>query len=326
MDATRDAQMVLSAVTRTFGKFGAVHVCDIVAGARTAKIKQFGHDELPTYGVGKDKPKSHWRGVLDALVATGKLQQSRDQFPVPQMTDDGRAVMSGKVRFLMNHDKRIEPEKAKRGGSGIAIDFDEDLFEYLRTVRKEVADTGNVPPYVVFSDRTLKEMSAYMPSSSEGFVQLHGVGESKLEKFGKRFLAEIQQYISEHPEVVDQRISMVTLPPVTAQPRTKVKRGMSETFQITLEMVKQGMSAEAIATQRSLGVGTIEGHIARWIEEGEDLNVAQFVSESVEAEARKLFAEHGLEAMKPIFEGSEERVSYGQAKIICAVIQRELGE
>jgi len=325
VDATRDAQMVLSAVARTQGKFGAVHVCDIVAGAQTAKIKQFGHEALPTYGVGKDRPKSHWRGVLDALLATGKLQPSRDQFPVPQMTEDGRAVMSGKVPFLMSQDKRIEPEKAKRGGAAIAIDFDEGMFEYLRTIRKEVADAGNVPPYVVFADRTLKEMAAYIPASQANMMTLHGVGESKWEKFGERFLAEIQQYVSQHPEVVAQRVIMAKLPPVVAQPSTKVKRAMSETFQTTLLMIKQGMSTESIATARKLGVSTIEGHIARWIEEGEEIDIRQFVSESVEAEARNLFAEHGLEAMKPIFEGSQERVSYGQARIVCALIQLEIG-
>ena len=176
VDATRDAQMVLSAVARTGGKFGAVHVCDIVAGAQTAKMKQFGHEELKTYGVGKDRPKIHWRGVLDALLAAGKLQLSNDQYPVPQMTAEGRVLMSGKSQFAMNADTRVEPEKAKRGGSvaEFEVDYHEGLFNHLRDVRKQVADAGNVPPYVVFSDRTLKEMAASVPKDKIKIGMTHG--------------------------------------------------------------------------------------------------------------------------------------------------------
>ena len=342
VDASRDAQMLLSAVTRTNGKFGAVHVCDIVAGAQTAKIKQFEHHALPTYGVGKDRPKAYWRSVLDALLASGKLRLSRDQFPVPQMTEDGRAVMSGREAFVMNKDKRVEPEKQKRGAAAVHLDFHDGLFEYLRGIRKEVADAGNVPPYVVFSDRSLKEMAAYMPACEEDFVRLHGVGESKVAKFGERFMAEVKVYVSQHPDVTAQRLTLpqtIARPSVrsaarpaggstakSGKPTAKVKRGMSETFQITLQMIKKGMSLNDIASQRSLGVGTIESHVARWIDEGEALELRTFVSEEVETEARALFAEHGLEALRPIFEGSQERVSYGEARIVCAIIHREIGE
>jgi len=336
VDATRDAQMVLSAVTRTHGKFGAVHVCDIVAGAQTAKMKQFGHDQLPTHGVGKDRPKAYWRSVLDALLAGGHLQPSVGQFPVPQLTESGRLVLTGKSPFLLNADTRVEPERVKRGTSSPAVemDCDAELLDHLRVIRKDVADESNVPPYIVFADRTLREMAAYMPASAEEFVCLHGVGESKLAKYGERFLLEVADYGQSHPEVLAARqkipAALLAKAKAPAAGRSsgssvkKVKRGMSETFQTTLGMIKQGMNVEAIAQARGLGQSTVEGHVARWVNEGETFELRQFMSEEIEAEAKALFVEHGLDALRPIFEGSQERVSYGAARIVRAFIQREM--
>jgi ATP-dependent DNA helicase RecQ len=117
VDATRDAQIMLSAVVRTGGKFGTVHLCDIVVGAQTAKVKQFGHDQLKTYGAGRDKPKKYWRSVLDALLTADYLALSQAQYPVPEMTESGRDLMLGKngETFSMQVDQRVEPERA--GGS-----------------------------------------------------------------------------------------------------------------------------------------------------------------------------------------------------------------
>ena len=344
VDATRDAQMILSAVVRTQGKFGAVHICDIVAGANTAKIKQFNHHQLPTYGVGKDRPKSHWRMVLDALVAAGKLQLSDGQYPVPQMTDAGFELMRGKSSFSMNRDKRIEPEKQKnsrdRRLSASDVTCDEEFFQYLRGIRKEVADAGKVPPYVVFSDRTLRQMAAYMPTDKTMFAHLHGVGENKLRQYADRFIQEVSNYLVSHPELASQKQEMLrdmiasksltssgasSSSPVQGR-GGKIKKPLSETYQTTLQMLRQGMSIEAIASKRSLGVGTIEGHIASWIEKGEDLPIRQWVSDEVEKEARALFAKHGLEALKPIVVDSQERVSYGQARIVRAIIESEIDE
>ncbi len=323
IDATRDAQMLLSAIVRTGGRFGAVHVCDVVAGAQTAKIKQFRHDELKTYGVGRDRPKSYWRGILDALLSAGKLSLSNDQYPVPQMTQEGTDVLMGKAQFSINADKRIEPQKQSRSSGVVDVVCDQGLFEHLRQIRKQVADADQVPPYVVFSDRSLKEMAAYMPENESEFVQLHGVGDNKLKKYGARFIGEVAGYLKAHAEIAQGRQS---LPARVEKVGAEVKKGLSETFHSTLQLLKQGLGVEEIAKQRGVVTGTVEGHIARWIEEGEKIELRQFVSQEVESEARELFAKHGLEAVGPIFKGSGERVSYGQARMVQAKIRKEIGE
>lgn len=193
VDATRDAQIVLSAIMRTGNRFGGIHICDIVCVAKTAKIRQFEHDKLKTYGVGKDKPKTHWRSVIDALVAGKKLALSQDKFPVPQINDAATEILFGHNNFQLAVDKRIALEKFQHRAEQIECYY--DFFQHLRDIRKELADVEGVPPYVVFSDKSLRAMAAYHPSNDADLLNIPGIGQNKLEKYGQRFLGVIQEYI-----------------------------------------------------------------------------------------------------------------------------------
>ncbi|MGJ8656950.1 MAG: DNA helicase RecQ [Akkermansiaceae bacterium] len=334
VDATRDAQIVLSAVARTNGKFGAVQVCDIVVGAKTAKIKQFGHDELKTYGAGKDKPKGYWRSVIDALLTGEYLVLSKAQFPVPGMTQSGWDLMMGKGqnggKFSMQVDQRVEPEKmgGRSGGSG-SYGSDEEqvchegLFDYLRSLRKVEADKAEVPPYVVFADKTLRQMAAVMPESLEVMGRLHGVGAAKLEKYGEVFRAGVEHYLGENPDVRAEKVEIEGLKTVakasTNSGGGKLKRGLSETYKTTLGMLHEGMSAQEISDKRGVGLSTVEGHVARLFEEGEALELRDYVTEAEEKLCLELIEEHGAAALKPIYEASGEKLSYGVIKIVMAV-------
>ena len=315
IDATRDAQIVLSAIMRTGNRFGGIHICDVVCGANTAKIRQFEHNKLKTYGVGKDKPKSHWRGVIDALVAGKKLALSQDKFPVPQINDASNEILFGRDSFQLAVDKRITLETAQHRAE--EIECDQGFFQHLRDIRKELADIEGVPPYVVFSDKSLRAMAAYHPSSDSELLDTPGVGQNKLEKYGQRFLSIIQEYLSNHPEILP------TPKPLKKAASPRVKQGLSETFRTTHEMLQSGMSPTAISKERGLGLSTIEGHIARLITEGETLDWQQWIDESTNTLCRQLFAEHGNLALKPIIEASNEKITYGQARIIAAVMEIE---
>ncbi|BDS08715.1 ATP-dependent DNA helicase RecQ [Oceaniferula spumae] len=321
VDATRQAQMLLSAVARTGGKFGAIHICDIVCGANTAKIRQFEHNELKTYGVGKDRPKSYWRSLLDALMAEGKLQQSRDQFPVPQITQAGTEVMFGREKFHINEDTRVEPEKVnqRRSGQAVQIECHEGLFELLRVLRKEVADAASVPPYVVFSDRSLRSIAATMPESEEEMLQLHGIGQNKCEKYAETFLTAVATYLKQHPDAVNEKQA---LPSAPAPRKETIKRGPSATTLVTHALVKKGHSIEDIAQQRELAQSTIESHIAKLIETGEDIDVKTYVTDAQITLCQELFAEHGMDALAPVIEAAGDKLGYGEAKIIRAMMQK----
>jgi len=321
VDATRDAQILLSAVARTGGKFGAVHVCDVVAGADTVKIRQFQHNELKTHGAGKDKPKTYWRSLLDAMMAEGKLRQSRDQFPVPQLTEEGTELLYGRSEFQINEDTRIEPEKAgrRKASNPDLTPCHEGLFQNLRSLRKETADAAEVPPYVVFSDRSLRAIAAHMPENEEQLLRLHGIGESKCEKYGQPFLTSVAAYLSEHPEAAKEK---QPLPEPISKPTTStIKRGVTSTVITTKELLNKGMSIEAIATQREFAASTIETHVAKLIEEGEQIDWQSLVTPQQIALCKELFTEHGSAALSPIIEAADGKIGYGEAKIIRAAMQ-----
>jgi ATP-dependent DNA helicase RecQ len=314
-DATRDAQMLLSAMARTEERYGAVHLCDIVAGAKTQKIRDLNHDQLKTYGAGKDRPKSHWRALFDLLVAEGVVIIPPADYAVPKLTPKAWQILKGKEKFEAPQDQRIEPEKSgsSRAVAEESFPFDQGLFDHLRSVRKELADAKSVPPFVVASDRTLRQITAFMPATREDFLKIHGVGVEKYEKFGIGLGEALQNYLEEHPEAVSTKLTSLPV----SQTGT-IKRPAGSTYQETLEMLKKKMTIEEIAAVRGLSEGTIEGHISRHLENGEDVHHRDYVSESEEKTIATLAAELGLEALKPIYEAAHEKISYGKIKMVIA--------
>ena len=322
IDSTREAQILLSAIARTGERFGAVHVCDIVTGADTAKVRQFNHQGLKTYAAGKDRPKLFWRALLDALIAADLLRLSTDGFPVPKLTGDAWELMRGRRRFTRHEDTRTEPERAKRSshaGTGSDLPCHAGLFEHLRATRKSIADAGDLPPYVVFADRTLRQMAAHMPTEPSQLAQFHGVGTHKLETYGETFLQAIREYLDGHPDASTARVPVGSEAPVT----TGVDRPLGETYQRTLSLLREGKSIEQIAQIRDVVTGTIESHFARLLEAGERLDWRTYVPTDAETLLRNLFEQHGIDSLSPVIDAAEGAVSYGQAKIVRAVMEAE---
>jgi len=323
VDVTRAAQILLSAVARTKNRFGAVHLCDIVTGANTAKIRQFEHEKLKTYGMGKNHPKVYWRKLLDSLLAGEYLALSADQFSVPQMTQPGWDLMMGKGTFFMQEDMRSEPERVRqrKPPEGDDIVFDAGLFEHLRLLRKELADLADLAPYLIFGDRTLRQMASLMPVELNHMAQLHGIGTMKLERYGEDFTRAIRSYLELHPEVGELRQTPIVNPkPPNKTRQQKKSLSVGGTYKETLHLVEAGNSIEEIAQKRKIGVSTVESHIARLFEDGAELNLRDYVSEEEETLARELFGKHGVDALKPIVEESNGKLSYGVAKIVRAML------
>jgi len=209
VDCTRDAQMLLSAIVRTEERFGAMHIVDIVLGSRNQKIRDFGHDRLKTYGVGKGRSKQYWRQLVDELLAQKAIAKSEGLYPTLFLLPKGVQILKQEESIAMvrvadhieDHivDKRREKESYGRA-EALAEGCDQELFELLRILRKQIAQEQGIPPYVVFSDRSLHDMASIVPRSAETMLSVSGVGETKLERYGRRFLRLIDRYCSDHPE------------------------------------------------------------------------------------------------------------------------------
>jgi len=315
-DATVDAQKILSAIVRTGGRFGAVHIADIVVGAKTQRIRQFHHDELKTYGAGSDRDKRHWRRIIDALLAQDCIRPSDDQYPVLQLAPKATPILRSQIPFRIL--LRKETQTARRVlPSG---DFSPDLFEILRAERKRVARDLGVPPFVVFSDHTLHEMARYFPSAPDELRQISGVGESKLKHFGDSFLAAIESYKDAHPEETAARAILQV--PVNAggviNSKVRKKKPKGATVRETLALVKDGMNVKQICARRNLSPATISQHIEKLIGQGEQIDVDQFIDPEKRIEIEELFNRLNADTLAPIIEASGGTVTYEQARLVRA--------
>jgi ATP-dependent DNA helicase RecQ len=200
-DGTVVAQKALSCVARTGQRFGAQHVIDVLRGGQSERVLRFGHDRLSTYAIGEDLDVFAWRSVFRQLVAQGLLALDPEGYGGLRLTPDSGAVLRGERELRLRQDALVKPatRRKKRVAAALLVDPDVEvdaataaLFDRLRVLRKELATEQGVPPYVIFHDRTLAAMAQFRPGSSEEFLQLSGVGESKLAKYGEAFLAVIR--------------------------------------------------------------------------------------------------------------------------------------
>ena len=193
VDATRQAQMLLSAIHRTGQAFGAGHVIDVLLGAETDKVRQRGHDRLPTYGVGKDFPKQYWQSLVRQAVAGGQIMINIAKYGGLEITERGRAILKGESPFLFREPGKKLPRVSRRAArEAAAPDLpapDLALLAKLKDLRLTLAREQRVPAYVVFPDATLIEMARARPSSLDQMREISGVGPRKLEQFGPQFLA-----------------------------------------------------------------------------------------------------------------------------------------
>jgi len=194
-DATEEAQKLLSCVYRVGQRFGAGHVIDVLRGSANERIRQLGHDRLSTYGIGRELPSEAWGSLLRQLVHLGFLQQDIANYSVLRLTETARPLLRGEERLVLARPraKTVAPKK-KDASRAPAPARDEGLFQALRVLRKRLADEQGVPPFVVFGDVTLTEMAARRPVTAEEMLQISGVGEHKLGRYGAAFLGVIRGY------------------------------------------------------------------------------------------------------------------------------------
>ena len=201
-DGTEDAQKLLSAVYRTGQRFGAAHVVDVLLGKDTPKVKQHGHTQLSVFGIGTGKPAQVWRSAIRQLVVQGCLRVDPERFGALALTESSRSVLRGEETLQLREDP-VAPRssrsasKRSRSGSTHATDIpaaDIPLWEALRECRQRLALEYSVPPYVIFHDKTLRQMLSERSADTDAFLHLSGVGQAKLERYGDEFMAVIREH------------------------------------------------------------------------------------------------------------------------------------
>jgi len=197
IDVTVDARKALSCVYRVGQRFGMGHVIDVLMGSRKERVLQLGHDKLSTYAIGEDQNREYWGSLLRHLVHTKYLNQDVGNYSILKLTESSWSLMRGEetLSMALPRVKTVTVQKKSNRKSG-AIEYNPELFESLRDLRKKLADEAGVPPYVIFSDAALADMAANLPTDKTAFLAIHGVGFTKLERYGKEFLAEIRLFLA----------------------------------------------------------------------------------------------------------------------------------
>jgi ATP-dependent DNA helicase RecQ len=197
IDATEDARKALSCVYRVNQRFGVGYVVDVLRGAKIKRIQDFRHDQLSTYGLGAHLSRDEWHNIFRQLIHQGYIEKDIANYSVLKLTEKSRPLLRGeaKIKLAKMREKPAKKKSTKKKQKKLLtnLSYDEALFESLRQVRKQLADAGGVPPFVVFSDASLIEMAAFKPTTSDAFLAINGVGQHKLEKYGDPFMQAIAQ-------------------------------------------------------------------------------------------------------------------------------------
>jgi len=198
-EGTVAAQKVLSCIARTGQRFGSGHVTDVLLGKDTEKVRRHDHDTVSTYGIGSDRSKAEWRTMIRQLVAKGMIRVDVMGYGALTLTEQCRPVLRGEedVAFREPRGDASTSSSTTKTGSDDPLPDDgpeRALFESLRERRRALAREQEVPPYVIFNDKTLRAMVEHRPQTAEEFRALHGVGDVKLERYGETFLAVLQGF------------------------------------------------------------------------------------------------------------------------------------
>jgi ATP-dependent DNA helicase RecQ len=195
IDGTKEAQMLLTAVARTGQVFGATHIVDVLRGSTSEKILARGHDQLPVYGDGKDRPKNFWTAFIRQVVASGYLRIDVEGYGGLQLTGKAEPLMQGEQGYEYRDIPKTKATGSRKARAAAATldDANAEILARLKALRRELAQERKVPAYVIFADATLHDMCVMKPNDLNTLALVNGVGPKKLKDFGEMFLAALRE-------------------------------------------------------------------------------------------------------------------------------------
>ncbi len=312
-DGTETLQKALSAIYRTGQRYGVNYLIDVLTGKQTERIQQAGHHQLTVFGVGKEFPEDAWRDIFRQAVTLGLAAVDVQGYGGLYLTEKARPVLRGSQRVALR--ERLRRSSAPRQRTPHPGDEfeggDRLLWETLRDFRAKVAAEENVAPFQIFHDSTLADMVSHCPETLREFAGISGVGQRKLERYGKRFLAIIQAHVTEHGSSPRERLA-----------------NFPETLEATLNLLRDGASPADIAKQRGLKLGTIYSHLSRALESGflkleEIPGITSTMVDDIIHAWKALPAEQ-QNKLRPLYEALEGGYDYDIIRCVLAGVNGEL--
>ncbi|MGF1460180.1 MAG: DNA helicase RecQ [Leptolyngbyaceae cyanobacterium] len=306
-DWTIEAQKLLSCVARCRERFGLTHIIDVLRGSQKKRILELQHDQLSTYGIGKDRSVEEWKLLGRSLLHQGLVAETTDGFPVLKLNAASWQVLRKQLAVQV-----AMPKQINSSNSDAPVNAAEaaGLLSQLRSLRKRLADAQGVPPYIVFTESTLRHMTQRMPRSLAQFSQISGVGSRKLEQYGQAFIDTINAYCDA------QGIQTTGLAPSD-------RPGISHTQVQTLQLYREGHSLSEIAELRRLRPNTIVGHLVALLAAGEALDLNELVSEERASTIREALHQTSEPYLSAVRDRLGNDYSYAEIRLVQGAMQAE---
>ncbi|HEV8052652.1 MAG TPA: DNA helicase RecQ [Parachlamydiaceae bacterium] len=312
IDGTVITQKILSCVYRLKSGFGVRHVIDVLRGSKNANVMNRGHDQLSTYNLMPEYSEAELRYYIDSLLMLGFLRKTEDEYPVLDWTESSSKAIKGEHKIMFR--KIVYKEKVK---DKTELPYNTALFEILKKLRLEVSREEDLPPFAIFSDRSLFEMATHFPHQNQDFLSINGVGRFKLDQYGKRFLATIKDFCLKNRLQPTTPFGLNNIPVIKSFTPT----GM-ESFGESFKLFLQKKSLEEIARVRGLVKSTIIQHICRHIESGvhkEPLDIDWFVSKDRQSRINQAIDKVGTGKLSPIKLLLPDDYSYEEISLVTTI-------
>jgi ATP-dependent DNA helicase RecQ len=313
-DAAVIAQKILSCVARLKESFGVNQVVGVLRGENTENIRKRGHEQLSTFGLLKEHSKGDVRDWVYQLVGQQLLLQVGDEYPVLKLNEASWEVMKGKrpVRLVRMARRRNDERPQKTQAETASWEgVDSGLFEALRRLRRQIAEEKQVPPYIVFTDATLRELARVRPSSLERMRSVSGIGDMKLREYGDRFLRLLDEFCQAHELSRDNAAAQERLSqPRPAAPPTNPVRAHA------YKLFREGAVIEDVMHQTGRARATVCDYLCQFIREERPASIETWVPAEVYARVAAAANQVGAERLKPIYLALGESVSYDLIRLV----------
>jgi ATP-dependent DNA helicase RecQ len=311
-DSTVVAQKILSCVARVGERFGVNHVADVLRGQTNERISRLGHDRLSTYGLLKEHRERQVKDWIGQLVGEGLLEQTSDEFPVLKLNDDSWQVLHNQRIVRLSRSRSAASATKSRAEETSWEGVDSRVFEALRAWRREVAAARGVPPYTIFHDSSLRDISRVRPSRREGLRLISGVGESRLRDYGADVLDIVARLSQEHGLSMNNPID--TTAAATA-PRASV-----DAAEWAFPHFREGKSIAEVARLLDRKESTVREYLCTYIHETRPKEISAWVAPGTEAIVTTAARQHGSQRLKPVFLALNQEVPYDVIRIVLTYL------
>jgi ATP-dependent DNA helicase RecQ len=321
-DSTTIAQKILSAIARTDQRFGAGHIISVLRGENLERIRSLRHDQLSTYGLLNTYAQTELRDFIYQLLGQGAITQENlalangRSAPILKLNAMSVEIMRGhRQARLIQIVRKSTVESGRSRGSEISWEgVDEELFEILRALRKQIAMEKCVAPYIVFADRSLRELAQSRPTTMRGFRMVYGSVARKEKEFGWRIIDAIKQYCQSHALPTDLPLNPITGSPPAAPAGISLSISRSQ----ATDHFRREKSIDQVAAIMNRAKSTVTQYLVEYIAAEKPVSITPWVPETIYKQVAVVAIETGNQPMKVIFVKLEEKVPYEQIRLVVA--------